>query len=59
MFFQTKNKQSAQSHLISCEIEGDLEDFFCYVEGKNVFEKTATRRSRFNILARRARFLKY
>ena len=28
-FFQLKIKQSAQSHLASCEIKGDLEGYFC------------------------------
>ena len=29
-FFQLKIKQSAQSHLTSCEIKGDLEGYFCW-----------------------------
>ena len=55
-FFQLKIKQSVQSHLTSCEIKGDLEDYFCWRRRYKVFEKTATRCSTsFIILARRAR----
>ena len=52
---QLKIKQSAQSHLTSCEIKGDLESYFCWRRRSEVFEKTATRCFTSFILARRAR----
>ena len=59
IFFRLKIKKSAQSYIISCAIKGDLEGFFCWRRRWKVFEKTVTRCSRFKILARRTRFLKY
>ena len=54
-FYLLKIKQSVQSYLTSCEIKGDVEGYFCWRRRQRVFEKTATRCSSFNILARRAR----
>ena len=54
-FYLLKIKQSAQSHLTSCEIRGDVEGYFCWRRKQRVFEKTATRCSSLNILAARAR----
>ena len=54
-FYPLKIKQSAQSYLTSCEIKGDVEGYLCWRRRQRVFEKTATRCSSFNILARRAR----
>ena len=47
-FYLLKIKQSAQSHLTSCEIRGDVEGYFCWRRKQRVFEKTATRCSSFN-----------